>query len=115
MRTTVATALCVILLLVSGTARAEGMNNLYAAINGVAYSVTLQDPILFVIFPPEDYEELPLHQVTGRILGLPTGVLMMGYRLFMAAGDLVFFPFQVFQVFSPEPDYWTLIPDVEYE
>ncbi len=113
MRKAAATALCVILLLASGTAHAEGMNSLYAAINGIVYAPT--DPVMFVIFPPEDYEELPLHQVTGRVLGLPTGVLMMSYRLFMAAGDLVFFPFWVFPVFSPEPEYWTLIPNVEYE
>ncbi len=113
MRITAATALSVILLLASGTARAEGMNNLYAAINGIVYAPT--DPVTYMIFPPEDYEELPLHQLTSRVVGLPTGVLMMGYRLFMAAGDLVFFPFWVFQVYSPEPDYWTLIPDVEYE
>ncbi len=113
MRTTAATALCVILLLASGTVRAEGMNNLYAAINGIVYAPT--DPVMFTIFPPEDYDELPLHQVTRHIIGLPTGVLMMGFRLFMAAGDLVFFPFWVFEVFSPEPEYWTLIPDVEYE
>jgi hypothetical protein len=47
-------------------------------------------------------------------MGLPAGVLQMGYRVFMAAGDLVFFPFWVFPVFSPEPELFTLI-EVEYE
>lgn len=107
-----ASALCLCLLLATGSAQAEGLNNLYAAVNGLIYAPA--DPIMFVIFPPEEYEELPFHQVTGRIIGLPTGVLMMGFRVFMAAGDLVFFPFWVFEVFSPEPE-WTLIPDVEYE
>ncbi len=112
MRTIAATGLCLILLTMTGTARAEGMNNLYAAINGLVYFPA--DPIVFTISPPEDYEELPWHQVTSRIVGLPTGILMAGYRVFTAAADLAFFPFWVFQVFSPEPP-WTLIPDVEYE
>ena len=93
--------------------RAEGMNNLYAAINGIVVAPT--DPIHWVIVPPEDYEELPFHQVTGRIVALPAGVLMMGFRLFMAVGDLVAWPFWVFEVFSPEPELFQLIPDVEYE
>ena len=112
MRRLAASALCLCLLLATSSARAEGMNNLYAAVNGLVYAPA--DPFMLTIFPPEDYEELPLHQVTSRIVGLPTGVLMMAYRLFMAAGDLVLFPFWVFEVFSPEPA-WTMIPDVEYE
>jgi len=108
----VASIVAVAFLMVSTNARAEGMNNLFAFVNGVVNAPL--DPIMFVISPPEDYEELPFHQVTGRIIGLFAGVLMMVYRLSMAVFDLIFFPFWVFPVFSPEP-HWALIPDVEYE
>jgi hypothetical protein len=109
---TVASLVAVAFLMVSTNARAEGMNNLYAFVNGVVNAPA--DPVIFVVSPPEDYEELPYHQVTSRIIGLPAGILMMTYRLSMAVFDLIFFPFWVFPVFSPEP-YWALIPDVEYE
>ena len=114
MRIVIASALCAGLLLISTSARAEGMNNLYAFVNGIAVAPT--DPFYYTIFPPEDLiEELPGGRVTATVVGLPVGIVMMGYRTLMAAGDLVFFPFWVFPVFSPEPDLFTLIPDVEYE
>lgn len=114
MRTVVASALCAGLLLVSASARAEGMNNFYAFVNGIAVAPT--DPFYYVIAPPEDLiEGMPAGEVTARIVGVPAGLLMGGFRVFMATGDLVFFPFWVFPVFSPEPDLFLLIEDVEYE
>lgn len=108
----VASILVVAIFFVSSNARAEGMNNLYAFVNGVVNAPL--DPIMMTYTPPDDYEELPGHQVTGRIIGFFAGILMMIYRFSMAIFDLIFFPFWVFPVFSPEP-YWSLIPDVEYE
>lgn len=114
MRRVVVFALCAGLLLISTNARAEGMNNLYAFVNGIAVAPT--DPFYYTISPPEDLiEGLPGGRVTATIVGLPAGILMMGFRTFMAVGDLVFFPFWVFEVFSPEPELFVLIPDVEYE
>ena len=112
MRGLTSAALSLILLFAAGTARANGLDNLYAAINGIV--VAPADPIMFTIFPPEDFDELPFSVVTKHVMGLPTGTLMMSYRLLMAASDLFFAPFWVFAVFSPEPD-WTLISGVEYE
>ncbi len=113
MRRWVAAAACTALFVVSSTARAEGMNSLYAAINGIVVAPT--DPFYYTIVPPDSFEDLPGAPATAHAAGLPAGVLQMGYRVFMAAGDLVFFPFWVFPVFSPEPELFTLIPDVEYE
>ncbi len=108
----VASLLVVAIFFVSSNARAEGLNNLYAFVNGVVNAPL--DPIMMTYSPPDDYEELPLHQVTSRIFGFLAGIVMGIYRFGVAIFDLIFFPFWVFPVFSPEP-YWALIPDVEYE
>ena len=114
MRRVVASALCAGLLLMSTSARAEGMNNLYAFVNGIAVAPT--DPFYYAIVPPEDLVEgLPGGRPTAHVVGLPVGVAMMSYRTVMGVGDLVFFPFWVFPVFSPEPDLFLLIEGAEYE
>jgi hypothetical protein len=112
-RRIVAAVVCGSLLLISSTAKAEGLNNLFAFVNGIVVAPT--DPFFYTINPPDSFEDLPFSGVTAHIFGFPAGVLIMFFRIFMALGDLVFFPFWVFPVFSPEPDFFTLIPNVEYE
>ena len=100
------------LLVLGPGASAEGVNNLLAGVNGLATFAA--DPVMGVVEPPEDFQDLPGAQVTGRIAGLGAGTVMCAYRGTMAMLDIVFFPFWVFPTLSPEPR-WELIKDVEYE
>ena len=93
-------------------ASAEGLNNLKAGVNSI--STFAADPILMVWEPPDDFEDLPWHTVTGRVFALPTGVLLSAYRLGIGVFDIAFTPFYYFPTMSPEPR-WFLIDDVEYE
>jgi len=101
-----------IMLSLAGQAKAEGLNNLYAGINGLLSFFA--DPFVMVVIPPEDFEELPAHKVTGRILSIPAGTLLSAYRVMMGAFDVAFTPFWVFPTMSPEPR-WETIQGVEYE
>ncbi len=112
MRRSVAVVACALTLLVSTAAGAEGFNNLFAGINGLATFPA--DPVMGVVDPPDDFEDVPYAQVTGRVLGFGAGTVMMAYRATMAMLDIVFVPFWVFPTLSPEPR-WELISEVEYE
>ena len=112
MRRLSACMLVLIALAFSTPARAEGLNNLYAGINGILTFPA--DPVVMVVTPPEDWEDMPGHAVTARLLALPAGILLGTYRASMAVFDIVLFPFWAFPTMSPEPR-WALIPDVEYE
>ena len=112
MRRSVAVVACALTLFLSTAAGAEGFNNLFAAINGLATFPA--DPVMGVVDPPDDFEDIPLAQVTGRVLGLGAGCVMMVYRASTAVLDIAFMPFWVFPTLSPEPR-WELISDVEYE
>lgn len=101
-----------LMLALSGSARAEGVNNLLVGINGLLTFAA--DPVMGVISPPEDFEELPGHQVTGRVLGLFSGTLMGGYRAMMASVDIIFTPMWVFPTLSPQARF-ELIPGLEFE
>jgi len=93
-------------------AHAEGLDNLYAAINGLTMFLT--DPVWETIEPGDTLMELPGSPYTSHLLGPPVGVVKAVHRAGMAVFDLAFFPFWVFPVMSPEPR-WALIDDVEYE
>lgn len=112
MRLLSACTLVLVALAFSTPARAEGLNNLFAGINGILTFPA--DPIVMLVTPPEDWEELPAHTVTSRLLALPAGVLLGTYRASMAVFDIAFFPFWAFPTMSPEAR-WGLIPGVEYE
>ena len=106
-------SLCLLLLLSSASsARAEGLNNLYAGINGLLTFPA--DPVMMVIQPPDSFEDLPAHRITGRIAAVPAGTLLGIYRLTMASFDVAFTPCWFFPTMSPRPR-WELIPDIEYE
>ncbi len=114
LRRTLAAVLCAAVFTVATDARAEGLNNLYAGINGLA--VFWMDPILFTIEPPDNFEELPGAVVTRRVVGFLAGCMMAPYRLLVALFDILLSPFQVFPTYSPAPKLGLeLIPDVEYE
>jgi hypothetical protein len=100
------------LLALAGPAKAEGLNNLMAGINGLLTFPA--DPVAMAITPPDEFEELPAHKVSGRILALPAGTLLGVYRFTMAAFDIAFTPLWLFPTMSPEPR-WAVFPDVEYE
>lgn len=95
-------------------ARAEGINNFLAGVNGLLTFPA--DPIVSVISPPEAFEELPAHQVTGRVVGLFQGTILGAYRAMMGVVDIAFTPVWVFPTLSPEARF-EIIPgyEVEYE
>ncbi|MFQ5514707.1 MAG: hypothetical protein ACE5FG_09730 [Myxococcota bacterium] len=105
-------AVLLLTLSLAAPAQARGLNNLYAGINGILTFPA--DPFVMVVTPPEAYEELPWHPVTGRLLAVPAGTLLSAYRLVMGTFDIAFTPFWVFPTMSPEAR-WAIIPDVEYE
>lgn len=109
-------SLLVVLLLAltfAAPARAEGMNNFYAGLNGMLTAPA--DPVMHVISPPEAFEELPFHPVTGRIVGVGSGTLMGFYRAAIGATDLAFTPFWVFPTLSPEARWNLFGYEIEYE
>ena len=110
MRRSVTCAVLLLILALPASGFAQGWNNLKAGTNGILTAPL--DPILMVITPPDDFEEMRAHQVTGRILALPTGVAMGAYRLLMGAFDVVFTPAWVFPTLSPSPRV-ELIPGIE--
>ena len=71
------------------------------------------DPILGLVTPREEFNELPGGKVTKYPIGLIQGTLMAGYRLFMGFGDLCLFWLPPMTMLSPEPHYM-LFPGVEH-
>ena len=91
---------------------AGGLDSPKAGLTSVAQAPA--DVFWHVILPPEDFiDELPLGQVTGRMLGVFSGPLLAAHRLTMGLTDLVFTPFWVLPVMSPAPR-WEWFEDVEY-
>ncbi len=86
--------------------------NLIGAANGLINAPA--EPIMQVIYPPDDFEYVWGYQVTARTLGFFSGTAMMIYRLTGAVYDVVVAPFWIFPVLSPEPR-WEIIPGAEYE
>ncbi len=72
------------------------------------------EPIMHIIEPPNDFEEMPGAVVTSRFMGLFSGTAMMIYRVTGAVYDIVVAPFYIFPVLSPEPR-WEIIPGAAYE
>jgi ABC-type uncharacterized transport system permease subunit len=113
MRRTV-TVLVVLLaaLSVAAPARAGGLQNLLIGLNGLLTFPA--DPVMMVVTPPEQLEDMPAFPVLGRIAGLVVGTLQGGYRAFSGATDVVTAAFIVVPSFSPQPRY-QLIPGIEFE
>ena len=86
--------------------------NLIAATNGLL--TAHMDPIMQVVYPPDDFEYVWGYPVTARALGLVSGTAMMVYRLTGAVYDIVVAPFWIFPVLSPEPRF-EIIPGADYE
>jgi hypothetical protein len=114
MRRLAAAAAALFVLTAGVSAKAEGVNNLMAGINGL---VTFPaDPVMSFIEPPEEMEDMIGAPALPHFVGFFQGVLLSGYRAMMGAFDIVLFPFWVFPTLSPEariniyPNY-----EVEYE
>ena len=83
-------------------ALAEGLNSAKAGLTSLGQAPA--DLVWHVIFPPDDFvDELPFGQVTGRVLGLVSGPILAVHRAAMGLTDLLFTPFWVLPVMSPEP------------
>ena len=108
-------AICLALggmVLSAGPAQANGVNNLIGGLQGIIQAPA--DPVIHIVMPPEDFiDELPVGQVSGRILGVFSGTLLGVYRVVMGATDIVLSPLWVFPMMSPEARWnWA---EVEYE
>lgn len=107
-------ALCLLAPAPGGAARAEGLNNFFAGINGIATAPA--DPVMMALKPPAAFDELPgPMQWSKRPLGAIAGVLFCAYRIGMGAFDVALTPFWIFPTLSPEA-HWDLIPGwtIEY-
>jgi len=71
------------------------------------------DPVMNVVEPPKEYQELPLGEVSGRFFGFLQGTVMLAYRTGMGALDMVLAPIPVV-ILSPEPRYQP-IPGFEWD
>ena len=99
----------------SGPAQAlepQPLNNLAAGINGVLMGIV--DPVMYVIIPSEEFEDLPNAAVTGRLLGVPCGIVIGFARVLLGVSDLLVAPFYIFPTMSPAPR-WEIIKGVEYD
>jgi hypothetical protein len=96
----------------AGTARATGLNNFLAGINGLITAPA--EPIMQAVQPPETLRELPGGAVVSHPVGLVSGTLMCVYQAMMGALDVALTPFWVMPTLSPEPR-WQIVPGVEYE
>ena len=79
---------------------ARPWNNLKAGTNGLLTCAA--DPVLTVWEPPEAFDGMAGYPVTARMLGLPTGVVMAGFRGTMGAFDVAMSPLLIFPTMSPE-------------
>jgi hypothetical protein len=82
----------------------RGVGRTYAAgANGI---VTFPaDTVGFAIEGDEVFESLPAPSVTGRIVGVPAGLLQGLYRAMMGVCDLVLAPIPGVPMLSPVPRY----------
>ena len=84
------------------------------ALMGVTSLATFPgDPPMEFAFPQDEWDDLPLSIVTGRVVGLCQGVLLSTYRAGMGTMDLVFAPVTPLRMLSPEPrwNFWDLEHD----
>ncbi len=103
--------LALVAILSATPARAGGINNFLAGIQGLATFPA--DPVMDTITPPDLYEDLPAYPVTGRFFGFFQGTLLGAYRLGMGVFDVALTPLWILPTMSPEPR-WELIEGVEY-
>jgi hypothetical protein len=111
---TVAGLAAVIILASAAPARANYFGNVANSfLTGLNSVVTAPaDPVMSVVSPLEEFEELPAGAVTGRIVGVFQGALLFTYRVCMGTLDMAFSPFP-FKTLSPEPRY-ELVPGFDY-
>ncbi len=111
-RAIVAAATLWIVAAIPSSARAAGLDGLLMGINGVL--TWPADPIVDMIFPPEDLEEVPGHAVFGYPLGLVYGTGLAGYRLTSGIIDILLTPLWVVPELSATPRF-DVIPFYELE
>lgn len=100
-------ALGALVLAGASPASAKGCGGFLAGLNGVLTAPA--DPIRHIVFPPEDFDEVPVPAVSGRLLGIFSGTLLAGYRAATGALDIALTPLWVMPTLSPEPGI-VLIP-----
>jgi hypothetical protein len=88
-------------------ARAERLERALLGLNGIITAPA--DPVRHVVYPLEDYVEVPGFPVSGHVLGLFSGTLLAAYRVAGGALDLAFSPLGVFPAIGPEPHYELLV------
>src|SRR6185503_19817156 len=83
-----------------GVAPAAGLEGLAAGVNGLLTAPA--DPIAYLIEPPEYFDEVPLPQLSGRVLGVVSGTMLAAKRAGLDVLDIALTPLWVVPTLSPE-------------
>jgi hypothetical protein len=92
-----------VLLAAAPAAHAAGWNGFWVGLNGVLTAPA--DPVLGFADPPASFQELPMQEVSGRILGLVQGSLLGAYRAASGLVDIVATSLWVVPTISPPPRF----------
>jgi len=86
-----------------------GMNGFMYGLNGVLTAIA--DPFAGFADPPSHYDALPLHQVTGRVLGFVEGLGLGVYRATSGVVDMVAAPLYVVPTIGPKARFEIFVGD----
>jgi hypothetical protein len=92
--------------------QARGIDGLLRGLNGIVTAPA--DLVSHVVSPPEDYDEIPAPELSGRVLGVFSGSILGAYRALTGALDVALTPLWVIPNLSPEPRY-DLVPYYDLE
>jgi hypothetical protein len=94
-------------------AQANGWNNFNAGLNSVLTAPA--DPLIRIVAPPSELQELPFAIVTSRIAGFITGSFLALFKVGAGTLDIALAPVWLAPTLSPRPAF-EIIPwhDVEY-
>lgn len=71
------------------------------------------DPVLGVVTPREEFDELPAAPVSKRVVGLLQGTLLAGYRVGMGTLDMAMCWITSGKMLSPKPQF-RVFPGIEH-
>jgi hypothetical protein len=93
-------------------AHARGRGGVDGFMNGLnAVLTAIADPVVGFADPPAKYDSLPLHEVTGRILGFAEGTALGVYRAGTGVIDMVAAPLYVVPQITPKARFSLVIGD----
>jgi hypothetical protein len=98
--------------LAAPAAQARGVDGLLRGLNGIVTAPA--DIVSHVVDPPEDYDEIPAPEFSGRVLGVFSGSILGAYRALTGAIDVALTPLVIIPNLSPEPRY-DIVPFYDLE